>query len=191
MYNIAIFASGAGTNAQKIIDYFKGSDSINIALVVSSKNNAFVLERAGKNNIPSLILDKQSFYESQNVLNQLQEKKINFIVLAGFLWMMPTYLISSFPKRIINIHPSLLPHFGGKGMYGMKVHEAVIDKHEKQSGITIHYVNEKYDEGTIIFQEKCTVEEMDTPETLAEKIHALEHKFYPEVIEKLLINDLL
>lgn len=184
--NIAIFASGEGTNAQSIIDYFKKSDKVKVALIVSNKKDANVLNRAKKENTPTLIIDKYSFFESDETINKLKSLNIDLIVLAGFLWMIPPTLIKVFPEKIINIHPALLPKFGGKGMYGMNVHKAVIDAKEKESGISIHYVNENYDEGKIIVQHKCKVDENETPETLANKIHELEHNFYPKVIEYIL-----
>lgn len=184
--NVAIFASGEGTNAQTIIDYFKSSKSIKIALVVSNKSTANVLNRARNNNIPTLIIDKHAFTETNEVIDLLKKNNIDLIVLAGFLWMIPENLVKAFPNKIVNIHPSLLPKFGGKGMYGMNVHKAVVDTKEKESGISIHFVNEHYDEGKIIAQHKCEVSEKDTAETLAEKIHELEYKFFPKAIEVLL-----
>ena len=186
MKNIAIFASGEGTNAQKIIDYFKDIAEINVSLIASNKQEAVVLERARKNEIANLILDKQTFFETNKVVIQLLERKIDLIILAGFLWIIPPHLIKAFPNKIINIHPALLPKFGGKGMYGMKVHQAVIKNNEKESGITVHYVNEYYDQGIIILQEKCAVDEQDSPKDLSDKIQALEYEYYPKVIEKLL-----
>jgi len=183
--NITIFASGEGTNAQSIIDYFKNSSSVKIALIVSNKADANVLIRAKKENITTLLLNKFDFFENDSTIQQLNNYKIDLIVLAGFLWMIPESLIKAFPNKIINIHPALLPKYGGKGMYGMNVHNAVIDANEKESGITIHYVNEKYDEGQIIAQYKCAIDENETPERLAKKIHELEHIFYPKVIETL------
>lgn len=186
MKKIAIFASGSGTNAQKIIEHFKENKEIDVALVASNKPDAFVLERAKKAAIPILVFTKEDFFETDKVLKYLLQEQIDLIVLAGFLWKIPESLLKAFPGRIINIHPALLPKYGGKGMYGMKVHETVIKNGEKESGITIHYVNEHYDEGEIIFSAKCTVDASDTPETLANKIHALEHEFYPKVIEQVL-----
>ncbi|MFI5153216.1 MAG: phosphoribosylglycinamide formyltransferase [Chitinophagales bacterium] len=185
---IAIFASGKGSNAQKIIDYFRGSGEIEVALIVSNKSDAGVLEIARKEAIPSLILDKHSFFQGDSYPDFLKEKEIDFIVLAGFLWKMPSSLIKSFPQRMVNIHPALLPKFGGKGMYGARVHEAVLAAKEKESGITIHYVDEIYDHGQIIFQTKCPVSPGDNPDSLAEKIHSLEYAWYPKTIEKLLQN---
>jgi phosphoribosylglycinamide formyltransferase 1 len=185
--NIAIFASGEGTNAQRIIDYFRDSDLITVAMVVSNNPEANVLKRAANEHIPVLIAGRKSFYESNEVIQGLKEAGIHLIVLAGFLWMIPDSLIKAFPKRIINIHPALLPKFGGKGMYGMNVHRAVIGSKEEESGISIHYVNEHYDEGEIISQHKCMVSKNDTPEMLAKKIRELEHEFFPKVIERLLL----
>lgn len=186
--NIAIFASGEGTNAQSIIDYFKNSSDVKVVLIVSNNANANVLNRAKKENITTLLLNKTDFYEPNNnpVIEQLNNYKVKLIVLAGFLWMIPSSLIKAFPKKIINIHPALLPKFGGKGMYGMNVHKAVIEAKEKETGITIHYVNEQYDEGRIIAQYKCSIDENETAESLANKIRELEHKFFPETIANLL-----
>jgi len=186
--NIAIFASGEGTNAQNIIDYFKTSDTINIALIVSNKSAANVLNRAKQANIPTLLINRTDFYENDSTINHLKSLNIDFIVLAGFLWMIPERLIKAYPNRIINIHPALLPKFGGKGMYGMKVHQAVVEAKEKESGISIHYVNEHYDEGKIISQHRCTISENETAETLASKIHNLEYEFFPKVIEQVLLT---
>ena len=186
MKNIAIFASGEGTNAQNIIDYFKPSTNIKVALVVSNVSSANVLKRAKQQGVATLILDRNSFYESDRIIDRLKSDNIDLIVLAGFLWIIPENLIIAFPKKIINIHPALLPKFGGKGMYGMHVHNAVIDAKEKESGISIHYVNEHYDEGKIISQHTCILSEMDTAEELAKKIHQLENKFFPKTIEKIL-----
>lgn len=181
--NIAIIASGSGTNAENIVRFFKGYPHINIKLILSNRGDAFVLERAKKHGIPTITFTRDEF-NSKDFLKNFDT--IDLIVLAGFLWLVPPYLIKAFPGKIINIHPALLPKYGGKGMYGMKVHQAVIEKKEKESGISIHYVNEKYDEGNIIFQAKCPVEREDTPETLAAKIHQLEYKHFPEVILSLI-----
>ena len=186
MKNIAIFASGSGTNAQNIIEYFKEDSSIGIIRIYSNKENAYVLNRAKNLTIPTLIFDKADFYETDMVLNQLQKDKTDLIVLAGFLWLIPKNILKSYPNQVVNIHPALLPNFGGKGMYGSFVHEAVINAHEKESGISIHFVNEKYDEGEIIFQARCSIEKNETPDSLAAKIHALEHKHFPKVIGKIL-----
>jgi phosphoribosylglycinamide formyltransferase 1 len=183
--HIAIFASGAGTNAQKIIDHFRNSTLAKVALIVCNKKKAGVLQIAESENIPSLIIDKEEFFSGHGYLNELLEKKIDFIVLAGFLWKIPRPLLQAYPKRIINIHPALLPKFGGHGMYGSHVHEAVLAGKELESGITIHYVDEHYDNGDIILQIKCPVLDSDTPESLANRIHQLEHANYPLVIEDL------
>jgi phosphoribosylglycinamide formyltransferase-1 len=184
--NIAIFASGAGTNAQKIIDHFRNSSLAKVALIVCNKKKAGVLQIAQKENIPSLIIEKEKFVSGDAYLDDLFENKIDFIVLAGFLWKIPGPLLQAYPKRIVNIHPALLPKFGGHGMYGSHVHEAVLAGEEHESGITIHFVDENYDNGDIILQMKCPVLENDTPESLANRIHLLEHAYYPVVIESLL-----
>ena len=183
--NIAIFASGTGSNAQKIIDHFKNSDGVKISLIVSNKPGAGVLSIAAKENIPVLLIEKEKFFHNNAYTDELKEKKIDLIVLAGFLWKIPGRLIKAFPRKIINIHPALLPKFGGKGMYGSFVHQAVISAGEIESGITIHYIDEHYDNGDIIFQARCAVLESDTPESLARRIHLLEHAHYPAVIEEL------
>lgn len=184
--NIAIFASGEGTNAQRIIDHFKGSEKARVVLVVSNKETANVLNRAKSAGIPTYLLNKEDFIQKDTVVEYLKEKQVDLIVLAGFLWMVPSNLIKAFPNKIINIHPALLPKFGGKGMYGMNVHKAVIAAKEKQSGISIHFVNEHYDEGEIISQHTCEVAENDSAEKLAEKIHQLEYEFFPLAIESIL-----
>jgi len=185
---IAIFASGAGSNAEKIITHLKHHSSIEVALIVCNKPEAGVLSIASANHIPTLLIEKEQFFRGDSYLPELKKHGIDFIVLAGFLWKIPAALIAAYPNRIINIHPALLPKYGGKGMYGMKVHEAVIDAGEKESGITIHYVNEHFDEGEPIFQASCTIDAGETPESLAQKIHLLEHRHFPEEIEKLLLN---
>lgn len=186
--NIAIFASGEGTNAQRIIDYFKDSDEISVSLIISNNPKANVLKRAEQSNIATYILNKEDFYERNTTIELLKVKKIDLIVLAGFLWMVPENMIKAFSEKIVNIHPALLPKYGGKGMYGARVHKAVIDAKEKESGISIHLVNEKYDEGRIISQHTSLISENDTAETLAQKIHQLEHIYYPIAIEKLLME---
>ena len=191
MKRVAIFASGAGSNAAKIIEYFSTSSIVQIALIVSNKPNAGVLNIANKYAIPSLLIDKEQFFRGDAYVEQLKKSEINFIVLAGFLWKVPEKLIQSFPNAIVNIHPALLPNYGGKGMYGSLVHEAVIANKEKESGITIHYVNEHFDEGQHIFKATCTVDEYDTPESLASKIHALEHAHFARVIEEVLIKKII
>jgi formyltetrahydrofolate-dependent phosphoribosylglycinamide formyltransferase len=183
---IAIFASGAGSNAQKIIDHFRNSSLAKVTLVVCNKPGAGVLNIAEKNNIPTIIIEKEQFFRGNAYTDELIEQKIDFIVLAGFLWKIPGSLLKVYPQRIINIHPALLPNYGGKGMYGSLVHEAVLNAKEKESGITIHYVDEHYDNGDVILQVKCPILENDTPEILAHRIHALEHANYPVVIEELI-----
>jgi len=183
---IAIFASGTGTNALNIIRYFKNNGKAEVILVVSNKGNAGVLEKATLENVPVMILNKKEHFAEQKFSEFLLKQKIDLIVLAGFLLLIPEHLIKAFPNKIINIHPALLPKYGGKGMYGVKVHRAVIDNKDKESGITIHYVNEKYDEGGIIFQAKCEINSSDTSEILAQKIHVLEYEHFPKVIEKIL-----
>jgi phosphoribosylglycinamide formyltransferase-1 len=183
---IAIFASGSGTNAEKIMSHFQDHELGEVAMVLSNKPDAFVLERARKFNVPAHVFDRERFYNSTEILDLMIDAGISLIVLAGFLWLVPADLIRAFPNRMINIHPALLPKYGGKGMYGRYVHEAVINNKEKESGISIHYVNEVYDDGKIIRQEKCEVKPDDTPESLAQRIHLLEHRYYPLVIEELL-----
>lgn len=185
---IAIFASGSGTNAEEIIKYFTGHDQIEVALVVTNNPQAFVLERAKKFGIASKVFDKATFKDEEKFLPLLTEYEITHLVLAGFLWLIPGYLIKAFPNRIINIHPALLPKYGGKGMYGMSVHEAVRAAGERETGITIHYVNEKYDSGEIVFQIACPLDFSDSPEKIAEKVHQLEHKMYPRIIESIILG---
>jgi phosphoribosylglycinamide formyltransferase-1 len=182
---IIIFASGTGSNARKIIDYFKRNEKIKVVLIVCNNIKAGVTEIASKEKIPVLMIEKNQFFKT-GYLPEINKYQPSLIVLAGFLWKIPELLITSFPQRIINIHPALLPAYGGKGMYGAAVHNAVIASHEKESGITIHYVDEKYDHGSIIFQATCNVDENETPENLAEKIHELEHEYYPKIIDTLL-----
>jgi phosphoribosylglycinamide formyltransferase-1 len=183
---IAVFASGSGSNAQRISEYFTGTGMAEISVIYTNNPDAYVLERAKILGIPSVLFNRDTFYNTPSVLSDLKRREIDWIVLAGFLWLVPGYILQAFPDKIINIHPALLPAYGGKGMYGMKVHEAVIDSGDKQSGITIHYVNEHYDEGDIIFQARCTVDDEDTPEMLAAKIHELEYEHYPRVIKELI-----
>jgi phosphoribosylglycinamide formyltransferase 1 len=180
---LAIFISGSGSNAEAIFLHFQNHPTIKVELVLSNNTEAFGLERAKKYSIPSLIFNRQQFRESEEVLQWLKSAGITHIVLAGFLWLVPSYLTHAFPHRIINIHPALLPKFGGKGMYGMKVHEAVKASEELQTGITIHEVDEKYDEGRILFQAVCEIRNSDTPKEIAENVQRLEHLHYPQVIE--------
>ena len=183
---IAIFASGAGSNAQKIIEHFKDHKTIKVALVVSNKKDAGVLKIAQNNQIPSIIIEKEQFFKGDGYVTELKKYSINFIVLAGFLWKVPNSLIVVYQNKIINIHPALLPKYGGKGMYGHFVHEAVIAAKEKESGITIHFVDEMYDHGNTIFQAKCPITESDNADSLAAKIHQLEHAHFATIIENLI-----
>ena len=184
--NLVLFASGAGSNAQQIINYFRDSPVAKVVLIVCNKPGAGVISIAEKENIPVLMIEKERFFKGDGYLPEFQKLNTNLIVLAGFLWKIPQILIDYYPRRIINIHPALLPKYGGKGMYGQYVHEAIINAGEVESGITIHYVDEHYDNGDIIFQTACPVLEGDSPETLAHRIHKLEHLHYPIVIEELL-----
>lgn len=185
MRKIAIFASGSGSNAQNIVDFFKNNQNIQVDCILSNKKDAYVLERAKKLNIDTLVFDRKQFYDTGEILEYLIKREIDLVVLAGFLWLIPLNLIEAFRNRIINIHPALLPNYGGKGMYGMNVHRAVVDAGEKQTGISIHYVNERYDEGNIIFQASCQVASDDTPEKVASKVHQLEYEHFPKVIQQL------
>jgi phosphoribosylglycinamide formyltransferase-1 len=188
MRNIAIFASGSGTNAEKIIQYFSTRNSAKVSLVLSNKRQATVLKRAAALNVRTVFFEHKEFYVTGKVLRYLTLYKIDFIVLAGFLWLVPENIVEQYSGRIINLHPALLPAYGGKGMYGEYVHKAVIENHETESGITIHYVNKLYDKGDIIFQARCKVDPSDTPESLAEKIHYLEYQHYPRVIEEVVVK---
>lgn len=184
--HLAIFASGAGSNAQQLINHFASSSTIKIALVVCNKPGAGVIHIANSNHIPVQLIEKETFFNGDHYLPALKQHHINYIILAGFLWKIPEVLVMAYPKKIINIHPALLPKYGGKGMFGHHVHQAVINNKEKESGITIHYVDEQYDHGATIFQTTCAVNENDTPDTLAQKVHQLEHQHFPVVIETLL-----
>lgn len=188
MNKIAIFASGSGSNAQNIADYFKNHEKIEVSCVLTNKPDAYVLKRFENTDIETFIFNRADFYETENVLNYLDSKEIDFIVLAGFLWLVPPYLTTKYKRKIINIHPALLPKHGGKGMYGMNVHKAVVEAGDKESGISVHYVNEKYDEGNLIFQAKCLVDETDVPEAVAQKVHALEYEHFPRIIEEILLS---
>ncbi len=183
MSNIAIFASGSGSNAEQIIKYFSEDSEHAVKLILSNKADAYVLKRAENLSVPSVVFDRQTFYNTSQVLDTLLAAEIDIIVLAGFLWLVPDYLLTTFPQRIINIHPALLPDFGGKGMYGARVHEAVIREGRKKSGITIHLIDEEYDRGRILFQAECPVLPDDTPDDLAARIHQLEHRHFPETIK--------
>jgi formyltetrahydrofolate-dependent phosphoribosylglycinamide formyltransferase len=185
---LAIFASGTGSNAAKIIDHFRYHPTIKIALIATNNTESGVLKIAEKSGISTVFIEKNAFFGPNSYKNELKIAKIDFIILAGFLWQIPPVLIKEYAGKIVNIHPALLPKYGGKGMYGRFVHEAVIANKEKESGITIHYVDEIYDHGHIIFQAHCPVLETDTAETLAQRVLAMEHEHYPAVIEKLLVN---
>ena len=187
-HRIAIFASGSGTNAEEIFKHFQNHPSAEVVLLLSNNAEAYALERAKKFNVSSKVFNRTIFRESEEVLTWLKEKNVTHIVLAGFMWLVPTYLIKAYSGKIINIHPALLPKFGGKGMYGMHVHEAVKAASEKETGITIHEVNEKYDEGKILFQAKCEVNLTDTPDDIAKKVHQLEYSHYPAIIENWITN---
>lgn len=187
MKRIAIFASGSGTNAQKIIEYFSTSKEIFVDSLWSNNENAYALIRAEKLGIETFTFEQEEFYRSNEILDRLYDHRIDMIVLAGFLWLVPRNLTELF--TVVNIHPALLPKYGGKGMYGMNVHKAVLASKDKESGITIHRVNQDYDKGDIIFQATCPIMPGDTPESLAERIHALEHQHYPRVIEEILLKE--
>lgn len=185
MTNIAIFASGSGTNAEAIMEHFAASTTARVALLLSNRADAFALKRAERFDVPTAVFSREEFRDPQGpVARLLTEHQIGFIVLAGFLWLVPNYLTANYAGRIVNIHPALLPKFGGKGMYGHHVHEAVLAAGETQSGITIHLVNERYDSGDILFQATVPVSPEDTPDSLAAKIHTLEHRHFPTVIEQ-------
>jgi len=186
MKKIAIFASGNGSNAEHITRYFNQNIAVEVCLILTNNPQAGVLARANNLAVPTFVFNRNEFLHSEKVLEILLEKEIDLLVLAGFLWLVPANLLKVFHNRIINVHPALLPKYGGKGMYGMRVHEAVIESGDERSGITIHYVNEKYDEGQIIFQAKVEVKPTDTAESLASKIHELEYAHFPVVIEEVL-----
>lgn len=186
---IAIFASGGGSNADKIIQYFKNHPFVEVGLVVSNKVDAGVLKIAAANNINALIITKESFSKTEDVIEILKSLKTNLVVLAGFLWLVPKHFVDAFPNKILNIHPSLLPKYGGKGMYGHFVHEAVKNNHDTESGMTIHVVNEKFDDGNIIFQKKCLVNDQMNANEIAAEVLKLEHTYYPQVIEKFIKNN--
>lgn len=188
MRNIAIFASGSGTNAENIIQYFSNNNTAKVTLVLSNNRQAKVLKRAEAHNVRTVFFERREFYVTGKVSRYLALYKIDLIVLAGFLWLVPESIVEHYSGRLINIHPALLPKYGGRGMYGEFVHKAIIENHDAESGITVHYVNKKYDEGDIIFQTRCKVEPSDTPESLAEKVHALEYLHYPKVIEELAVK---
>lgn len=182
--NIAILASGSGSNAENIFRYFQGNDAVSIRLIIANKSDAYVLQRAENLGVPSLVFLNTEWKTAENILPELRKYGIDFIILAGFLLRIPDSLLHAYPNKIINIHPALLPKYGGKGMYGDRVHQAVVAAGETESGITIHYINEEYDEGEMIAQYKCPVTPEDTYETVAAKVHALEYEWFPKVIEQ-------
>ncbi len=191
MKKIAIFASGSGSNAQQIAQYIAGNEPIELTLILTNNPNAGVIDRARLGfdcglNVPVLVFDRPTFYQTDRIINLLEVQQIDLIVLAGFMWLVPPALVKAFPGQIINIHPALLPKFGGKGMYGHHVHEAVVATGETETGITIHFVNEHYDEGAIIFQATTPVSPTDTPDDVARKIHMLEYDHYPRVVVEVL-----
>jgi phosphoribosylglycinamide formyltransferase-1 len=185
---IAVFASGSGSNAENIFNYFNNNDEVDVSLILTNNPNAGVIERATRLNIPFTVFNKNAFQNTNEIVKLLQEKDIDLVVLAGFLWLIPTNLIEAFPNKIVNIHPALLPKYGGKGMFGDNVHKAVVENEETESGITIHFVNQHYDEGKVIFQAKCEVLPTDTFEDVASKIHVLEYEYFPKVISDLLLT---
>lgn len=189
MYNIAILASGNGSNAENICRYLEGNKNISPKLIISNKSDAFVHERARNLEIPSVTFSKKEFDDGEAIVKLLLEHNIDFIVLSGFLLKISEVILHAYPNRIMNIHPALLPKYGGKGMYGDNVHKAVKANNEKETGITIHYVNDNYDEGDIIFQERVAIENMDTPDSIAQKVHQLEYKHFPSIIEKTIIQE--
>ena len=186
--NIAILASGNGTNAQRIIEYFSNFNQVTFPFILTNKENAFVRHRAESLNIPSIYMPNSAIRNSEIIIDLFEKYKIKWIILAGYLLLVPKEVIKKFPNRIINIHPALLPKYGGKGMYGENVHKAVLENNESESGITIHYVNEKYDEGNIIFQKNCRIDRNENITSLSQKIHQLEYMYYPEVLKSLILS---
>lgn len=186
MKRIAIFASGSGSNAQHLTEYFRKTGTAEVSAIYCNNPKAYVIERAAKLNVPLVLFSRNDFNSPDSILKDLKSRQIDLIVLAGFLWLIPAAILKEFDHRIINIHPALLPKYGGKGMYGSAVHEAVVGNKEKESGITIHLIDEVYDRGNILLQAKCAVTNEDTPESLAQKVHLLEYEFFPKVIEEYL-----
>jgi phosphoribosylglycinamide formyltransferase-1 len=183
---IAIFASGSGSNAQKIMEHFRKHPEAEVALILTNNPDAYVLQRADNFEVPTHIFDKQEFYQTEEIIDLLKNLKIDLIVLAGFLWLIPQNLLEAFPKKIVNIHPALLPKYGGKGMYGDRIHQQVLANVEEESGITIHYVNEDFDAGEIIYQARFKIENGDDLEMIKFKGQQLEHQYYPKVVEQVL-----
>ena len=188
MIRLAIMASGSGSNAENIVKYFSHSTEIEVAAIISNKADAYVLERAQYLHVPSYVMSRADMVGTDKLLNLLRELKTDWVILAGFLVLLPECIVNEYDGKILNIHPSLLPKFGGKGMYGDKVHQAVVEAREKESGITIHKIDANYDEGTTVFQAKIRVEPLDNAEKVAQKVHALEYKFYPQIIENLVLG---
>lgn len=186
MKRIAVFASGSGSNAENIVKFFRSNDLARVTIILSNKKDAYVLERARQLGVPSISFNREDFYNSNKIVRTLEEQGIDMVVLAGFLWLVPQSLIDKYDGRIVNIHPALLPKYGGKGMFGMNVHNAVVAEKETETGITIHYVNGRYDEGNVIFQAKVSVNPSDTPEMVADKVHHLEYEYFPKIVEKLI-----
>ena len=182
---IALFASGSGTNVENITNYFNGKTTAKPVCVLCNKPDAFVLERAKRLNLDSLTFNRADFNDGEKIMEYLRKNEIDLIVLAGFLWLVPEYLIKEYPNRIVNIHPALLPKFGGKGMYGMHVHEAVKQSGETETGITIHLIDGNYDKGSTVFQAKVAIDPSDSPDDIANKVHKLEYEYYPKIIEEI------
>ncbi len=187
-YKLAIFASGSGSNAEQIIKYFSGHPQVQVIAVFTNKPKAGVIARAEKLGVPVVVFDRSQLYDQGAVLQELQHRGIDAVILAGFLWLVPGNIIEQYPHKMLNIHPALLPKYGGAGMYGMHVHRAVLAAGEKESGITIHEVNEEFDKGKIVFQATCAIEAQETPDSLVQKVHDLEHLHYPRVIEEWLLQ---
>lgn len=185
--NIAIFASGSGSNAERLTNYFTDSEIVNVSLFLTNNKNAGVIERGHRLGIPTVIFNKTAFAKSNKIVDLLTNQQIDYVVLAGFLWLVPENLLKAFPDKIINIHPALLPKYGGKGMWGHHVHEAVVENKEAETGITIHLVNEEYDKGEVLFQAKCDVLPSDSAADVAAKIHELEYKHFPKVVERVIL----
>ncbi|MBQ1885275.1 MAG: phosphoribosylglycinamide formyltransferase [Bacteroidales bacterium] len=188
MWNVTIFASGSGSNAENIFNYFKDSKLVRVGLLITDNPKAFVIERCRRHSVPCLVLSKRLIDDTDFMLGVLRDFRTNFVVLAGYIKLVPDYIVAAFDQRIVNIHPSLLPKHGGKGMYGSRVHQSVLDSGDKESGITIHFIDNDYDRGSVIFQAKCPVLPDDTADTLAQRVHALEYEHYPKVIEDTIIK---
>ncbi|MBR2888317.1 MAG: phosphoribosylglycinamide formyltransferase [Bacteroidales bacterium] len=188
MWNVTIFASGSGSNAENIFNYFKDSKLVRVGLLITDNPKAFVIERCRRHSVPCLVLSKRLIDDPDFMLGVLRDFRTNFVVLAGYIKLVPDYIVAAFDQRIVNIHPSLLPKHGGKGMYGSRVHQSVLDSGDKESGITIHFIDNDYDRGSVIFQAKCPVLPDDTADTLAQRVHALEYEYYPKVIEDTIIK---